>query len=205
MSLLITWLATESERDLLGGDITTDYYQQITIDGTASEAYNVEAMATEHPVEDAADIADHVKPALRHQQFEIVISAHPGPTSAAHADLGEADAPAQRPANVRDTLERLILEGIEVDIESGIGAWESMLLLGLAETRRPETGDGLRATLMAREFRRVSTEEVEAPSPRVERGRSTRDRGEQTGESAETPPVANDDRSWYARLADLFP
>jgi len=125
--------------------------------------------------------------------MDVVVSAHPGPSSAAQADLtgwtGTArDNPASRPAVVRRILERLRDMGIEVDVETGVVAWESMLLLSISESRSADKGDGFRAMLSFREFRRVATEEVEAPSPRVERGRRSRDRGRQP--TREPGPIA---------------
>lgn len=206
MAVTILWLTTESTRQMLGGDTVDARFESMILDGTVSETYDVEALATEHPVEDDVEITDHVKPQLQRISLDIVVSAHPGPSSPAQADLsgwtGTArDNPSYRPQFVRETLRRLIREGVEVDIETGAGAWESMLLVAMSEARSSESGDGLRARVDAREFRRVSTQEVEAPSPRVERGRRSADRGDQDGTEADgTAATGSSSRSTALEL-----
>lgn len=193
MPVTLTWLATATRTEMSGGDTVDATFEKVILDGTVSETYDGEATATEHPIEDGADITDHVRPGLQRLTLDVVVSAHPGPGSPAQADLtgwtGTArDNPAARPAVVRALLARLRDEGTEVDVETGIGAWESMLILTISEARSSERGDGFRATVTFREFRRVSTGEVAAPSPRVERGRRRRDRGDQP--TAEPSPMS---------------
>ena len=183
--ITISWWAVDTLTAPGGGDTLGHVLEVLTLDGTASETYTVEALATEHPVERAADIADHVKPQLRTIQCEVLATAHPGLGGEPGLDSGLDVDPASRPARVRQTLARIIDHAIEVSLETNVGAWESMLLLKAEEQRRAEQGDGYRAVLTFREIRRVSTLEVDAPAPRVERGRRTRDRGRQDGNATD--------------------
>lgn len=85
-----------------------------------------------------------------------------------------------RPAEVVSQLRELMHSGTPVDIlDLRLGDLERWLLVGMS----PEvsTTDSVRFTLAAQELRTAVTEEVEAPSPRVERGRRGRDRGRQRG------------------------
>lgn len=85
-----------------------------------------------------------------------------------------------RPVEVVDQLRELMHAGTPVDIlDLRLGDLEQWLLVGMS----PEvaTTDAVRFTLSARELRTAVTEEVEAPSPRVERGRRGRGRGRQRG------------------------
>lgn len=182
--ITISWLATESRREMSGGDTVDFDYESLLLDGTISEGYDTEATATEHPIEEGADITDHVRPSLKRLTLEVIVTPHVGASLAHIAEPGSTEA-TSRPTTVRETLSTLIANGIEVMIESGILSWESMLLLGMSESRASDGGDGFRATLSAREVRRVATETVEAPSPRVERGRRRGDRGRQTGTESE--------------------
>jgi len=201
--VLLTWIATQEGALPLGGDAVDVAFEQLTLDGSVSERYTDEAVATEHPVEQGAPVTDHVRPALRQVDLEVAVSAHPGPTSAANADLTEIDAPALRPATVRQTLQRLREEAVEIDVETPVGVWESMLLVAVEEERLPESGDGLRARLSFRELRRVATLEVDAPSPRVERGRRASDRGRQPTPTASTEAVP-DPRSDAQQVRDAL-
>ena len=188
----ITWDARVTETRVAGGDeITETAGGNLICDGTAAEQYGSEAMATEHPVEDGAPITDHVRPGLRRLLLDVIVSAHPGPTSTVQGDASfDPDAAASRPAYARETLARLLDEGAEVTVDTPTGSWESMLILRIDEQRSPETGDSYRAQITLREIRRVATIEVEAPAPRVERGRRRADRGDQTaaGESGSAAP-----------------
>jgi hypothetical protein len=148
--VLLTWIATQEGALPLGGDAVDVAFEQLVLDGSVSERYTDEAVATEHPVEQGAPVTDHVRPALRQVDLEVAVSAHPGPTS---------------------------------------------------EERLPESGDGLRARLSFRELRRVATLEVDAPSPRVERGRRASDRGRQPTPTASTEAVP-DPRSHAQQVVD---
>jgi len=213
VSVTISWLTQSSETQPAGGDVIDYAYAAITLDGSASERYVSDASATEHPVELGADISDHVKVGLRQVTIEAVVSAHPGPSSAANVTLDPPygfrdweNAAADRPNSVRQQLEQLKASGTEVEIETPVGLYESMLILGIEESRTADSGDGLRATITAREFRRVATEEVDAPAPRVERGRRTADSGTQEGGAADVPPSTEDrtESAWrgLSRLLD---
>ena len=204
--ILISWISQETTTLAEGGDAMAFEYESLILDGTVSEAYDAEATATEHPVEDGVNITDHVRPGLRRIELDIAVSAHPGPGSEAWQDSwtidGEEDT---RPARVRQRLEDLVLMGMEVSIETEIRAYESMLLLGLSESRSIISGDGLRARLSARELRRVSTEE--APAPRVERGRRRADLGRGDGDATDATASsdARDRASTLAHLRDAAP
>lgn len=190
MPVTITWIAAETATQPEGGDVVDMGFASLVLDGSVSERYVAEASATEHPVESAVDIADHIKVGLRQLTIEAVVSAHPGPSSAANVEMAPDEDPSERPALVRAQLEWLRTTGTEVEIETPVGLYESMLILSVQEERTVDSGDGFRATIAAREFRRVSTEEVDAPSPRVERGRRAADSGRQTP-AAEPQGVVN--------------
>ena len=182
MTCTLSWIASESETLASGGDVVDMAFETLIFDGTASEQYGSEAIATEHPIEDGAAVTDHVRPGLRNVTLDVLVSAHP--TGESFVDPSE---------EARSTLSRLCAEGIEVSVDTAVGSWDSMLLVRIDEQRSGDRGDGYRATLTLREIRRVATSEVEAPAPRVERGRRTTDRGDQTGPSVPatpTPPAA---------------
>ena len=201
---MLSWLSLSGEPDPLGGDAVDYEYESLILDGSTAEGYETEAMATEHSIELSADATDHIKPLLRKISLDVVVSAHPGPSSTAWQDAwaidGEEDT---RPDRVRQTLTRLVQEGVEITVETPTLALESMLLLKIDERRTPDTGDAFRALLTFREIRRVSAEDVDAPSPRVERGRRPADRGRQTGEEGEDGAAVgrgSEDRSWALQL-----
>lgn len=74
----IQWSVTTSQRaDDTGGDTAVMDFHEILIDATVTEATDVSATATEHPVEDGADITDHVHPDLRKITLDCVVTNTP--------------------------------------------------------------------------------------------------------------------------------
>jgi hypothetical protein len=85
-----------------------------------------------------------------------------------------------RPVEVADQLRELMHSGTPVDLlDLRLGDLEGWILVGMS----PEvaTTDSISFTLTAQELRTAVTQEVAAPSPRVERGRNQRQRGRQRG------------------------
>lgn len=163
----------------------------LLLDGAISETYDVEATATEHPVEEGADITDHIRPSLQRVMLDVVHSDYPGP-STAREDIPSRDFEADsesRSQRARATINQLILHGTEVTIETGSHYYESMLLLTASEAVRHDSGDGYHASITAREILRVSTDTIDAPSPRVERARATAAAGATDGDASEGGPI----------------
>lgn len=111
-----------------------------------------------------------------------------------------------RPVEVRDQLQALMHGGTPVDILGlRLGDLERWLLVGMS----PEVAatDSIRFTLTAQELRTAVTEEVEAPSPRVERGRRGRQRGRQrgSGDGDGQTRRRSSARSIYDQLAEAGP
>jgi len=183
MSVTIAWMPSSSAQLPAGGDAEDVALEFLAFDGTATDTYDVEATATEHPIEEGADITDHVRPMPPRITMDVLMSKHP------HPDAADADDD-NRAETARATIRRLITEGIEVEITTDVGAWSNMLLLTCSESRAAESGDGFRAQITAREIRRVSVQTVTAPSPRVERARRRTDRGQTSGDAVETPPTS---------------
>jgi hypothetical protein len=184
MAVTIAWTPASSPQAPAGGDVEDVAVEFLAFDGTATDTYDVEATATEHPIETGADITDHVRPMPARITLDVIMTKTP------HPDVADAD-DEHRAETARATVRRLISEGVEVEVTTDVGAWASMLLLTCSESRTADSGAGFRAQITAREIRRVAVQTITAPSPRVERARRRGDRGTQTGEAADpAAPVA---------------
>lgn len=200
-----SWLTTETRTLLAGGDETESLYDMLTFDGTANESYEGESLATEHPVEEGTDITDHIRAGNQRVTLEVLMSAHPGPAAQGQTTLGGFNPSESRVEAARAAIERLRRQGTIVAIDTPVGSWDSMVILSVVEAVEPSTGDGYRATIITREFRQVTTSEITAPSPRVERGRRRGDRGRQPGDGTDTDAVSStpaDRASALARIVD---
>ena len=107
MPVTLTWLGTETRTLMAGGDETEVTYEQVILDGTASETYDGESTATEHPVEDGADITDHVRPGLkrcsgasrnRRRGWSPWLAAYSSATWQGRPGIGGAHSPQSLPA-----------------------------------------------------------------------------------------------------------
>jgi hypothetical protein len=163
----------------LGGDLPTFGFSDLYLDGTLTENYDVSAMISAHPIESSADISDHTRPELRRFQLECVVSENP------YDPLIIALGGSNRVNSVFDTLDFLIRNGIDVDVETDRGLFESFLIESRSEQRDSSTGDGSRFTLTFQKLEIAELAEVEAPSPRVERARRRQDRGRQSPENTD--------------------
>lgn len=196
--ITIYWM-THSRRQLPeGGDEANHSFEELLIEGHPTEGYTVSAEATEHAIERAANVADHVVPQARELELECVVPRHIW-DERIEFDPDHSNTTIQQ-------VDELILGGIPVDIETQRGTFENFLLLSRSEERTIDTGDAARFTLSARELFIADLEEVAAPSPRVERARPRTDRGNQG--AAPAAPVTADPanlqsaaRSIYEQLA----
>jgi hypothetical protein len=217
----IQWEVDETQRDPdVGGDTLAVTFSELLIDATISETTDISAEATEHPVEEGIDITDHIKPNLLSMQLECIVTNTPAyarliegaewatnelilpnQRSGVGARVLTFPTPIDRPVEVVDKLQELIMKGIRVDIlDLRLGDVEGWLLIAMS----PEVNrtDSVRFLLTARQIRTAITEEVEAPSPRVERARRNQDRGRQNGSGENDTERNRVDASTLRNLAD---
>ncbi len=199
--ITIYWM-TQSRRQLPeGGDETHNEFEELLVEGYPRESYTTRAEMTEHPIEQSADISDHTIPKPRELELECVIGGH------IFSDRIEFDP--DRPNTVVQQIDELILSGTPVDIETQRGLFENFQLLERTEERTIEVGDAARFVLRAKELFIATLEQVEAPSPQVERARPRRDAGRQnttaTNEqvTADRSPASREQvRTGLAAIAD---
>ena len=85
-----------------------------------------------------------------------------------------------RVGSVIEQLDELITNGIDVDLQTDRGFFERFLIQSRSEVRDQTTGDGATFNLEFQKIRVAETQEVDAPSPRIERARSRATRGRQS-------------------------
>jgi hypothetical protein len=169
--ITIKWDTIEVKTAEDGGDTVNTTVGSVTIDGAESEQYARSADISQHAIERGSDIADHVRPGNLRMSFDCRISRDPDTT--------------------RESLTYLISNGILCDIETDIAQYLDVVLIGFEEERNYRTGEILKAILTAQQIRRVESDEVDAPSPLVERGRRRSSAGAQSTATATTAAEAD--------------
>jgi len=179
--------------------------QSILFDATVRDSHESSATITEHPVEEGADIADHIRPDLDRVSLQVVVSNTPVVSPSDHSDgltgsqrpvdllgpNGEVlaaanvlvfDGPLTRVRSVYEELLDLMRSGTTVNAITSLREYESMGLTRVSPIREAKTGDALIATVDLKQVRVVSSEIVAAPEPREPRGNESSERGRENTE-----------------------
>jgi hypothetical protein len=200
--ITVTWSETSTTTAAAGGDTVTSLPGVLELDILEQETFEGTATVTEHAVEEGAAITDHQVPNLDRVRFDVVVS--DSPISVRQGLLGTTYGSLPGGATVLvgpnllkssvvfDTLQRLLREGIEVDIiglQQDIQGW---LITSVTTDRRVDTSGALVASIVAQEVVEAKLVEVAAPSPRVERVRPSSNTGQQATQVAGDSVVSSD-------------
>jgi hypothetical protein len=192
--------------------------QLMRFDAVTRQAHESTARPTDHPIEEGADVSDHIQPGLDSLSMEVVVSNEPISDPETQMDgavgtvrsvevpsslnLGPLAIPLtqtvsvfafsqefDRVRTVYDLLRELKANGTRIDIHTTLRDYTDMVLTRVAPVRQASTGDALFATVDAREISVVSSETVSVPEPEETRGETNRNRGRQN--TAESSNVDN--------------
>jgi hypothetical protein len=170
-------------------------FGSLEIDGNIVERRETSANIPEYPVEDGIAISDHASPNLDIVSLDCIVTNHPyrsigskkGFWTVTSDKVSVYDFPIEtdRPQEVWDQLHNLCRSGVPVSIiGSRFGGIEDFLIKSISF---PIVNDNaVEFNMVVQELRKVTTETVSAPEPRVERGRVQRDNGRQTPEEDPT-------------------
>jgi hypothetical protein len=200
------WIENETAQLPDGGDRETSVVGMLSLDIVEQDTYDVETTITAHAVEEGVAISDHIIPQQDRVTVTAIVSGRQSTTRLLEgakagtfqlADGSEATgiivpAGTDRRGDVHTTLRRLCREGIEVDVEGLRRPIEGWLIERLSSPRSIENAGVLVCDMTLVEVRFADVEEVDAPSPRVERGRRRQDRGRQSTDGDEDGSASND-------------
>jgi hypothetical protein len=197
--ITITWTEQTTRQLPEGGDRLEQTPGELLLDSLDSETYESSAIATKHAVEDGSTINDHVILEPDIDQFDVVVSGRHSTTlfgaERSSVIIGDREISgvippedSDRPKEVLDGLIRLkknkqlvSIDGLQIPVEDWI-------ITKVSAPRSIESAGILVASVSIQEYTTVAFEEVDAPSPRVERGRRHRNNGNanQTDKSGDT-------------------
>lgn len=189
--LRITWTAEQTRTLPEGGDRLEQESGELLLDILTSEALDSTAAATKHAVEEGAPVNDYVILEQDTMQFDAVISRRPANTRlvpgsqrgtttlADDTEVAGIVLPdgVDRPVDVLDQLITLKNNKQLVDVDGLQRTIEGWVILGVSAPRSVDTAGTLTVSVSMQDFKTVSLEEIDTPSPRVERGRSSSDQG----------------------------
>lgn len=183
-------------------------FQLISFDAVVRDSHESTATVTEHPVEQGANISDHVRPDLDRVVLEAIVSNTPITQPVSQADgatgapgdvdlinrdgdtIGAArvllfDGEFDRVRSVYDELRRLKDTGTVVDIITSLREYDSMIIRAVNPQRDASSGSLLRIQIEATQIRIVESEIVEAPVPDENQRNRGRQEEEETDEETE--------------------
>lgn len=198
--LTISWTRETTERQPEGGDISGYTFDQLQLDIVETDSYEAATTYTSHTVESGIPVADNATPEADRYSATVYISERPATlglvdgTTMAPTDIGGGRSvqfvtPPDGTTRTADALERLLSlmrEATLVTVEGGRRTIEDWVIDSISTPRTIEDAGALIATITFREWRVATLEDVDAPSPRVERGRRRTNRGNQTTTSSTT-------------------
>lgn len=204
--ITIWWSESDTRALPEGGDATSMTVSRLDLDIVESDSYTVESIVTAHAVESGVQITDHVMSQQDRAVFTVVVSSRQSSTSFVEntrfgtVDIGGGNEAlglivpegTNRVGDVHDILRRLCRDGIEIDVDGLRRPIEGWLIESCSSPRSVDTAGTLVCEMAIVEVRYAETEEVDAPSPRVERGRRRRDQGRQPTEETSNETMSNE-------------
>ena len=217
MSLTIYWSETTEWRNPYGGDTEELTIGQLDLDIIESDSYDISANVTAHAMEAGVPVTDHIRPEQDRASCTVNVSGRQHTTTfvegATHGTVeleggGElvgivVPEDTDRIGDCLTSLRRLCREGIEVDVDGLQRPIEGWAIERVSAPRTLETAGLLVCDIAFVELRFAELEEVDAPSPRVERGRRRRDQGRANGENGGDADVSNDPTDRESSTATL--
>jgi hypothetical protein len=202
----LRWLEQEARELPEGGDAFDFDFGQLQLDIAESDSYEVTSLITAHSVENHEQITDHQVPQLDKASVEILLSESPSDrtigegTSYAEIRLASGTTASvitvpegvTRGVDAFDTLRRLCREGINVDVEGLRRPLEGWLLEAVSSPRDVPRAGVLSCTISFIEVSVATATTVDAPSPRVERGRRGQSRGRVAPVPTQPTPAVED-------------
>lgn len=186
----VTWLLDDGQE------------QSILFDATVRDSHESSATITEHPVDEGANISDHIRPDLDQVTLQVVVSNTPivspidhndgvvgtqqqvelGSGAMASANVLVFDGAVTRVRSVYEALLDLKNSGTLVNVLTSLREYESMGIKRISPIREAKSGNSLVATVEFKQIRVVSSEIVPSPEPRQTRGNTEQDRGRDNAE-----------------------
>jgi hypothetical protein len=162
----------------------TDGVQVITFDAVPSVGDDMSVTVTDHPVEDGADISDHIRDTPDKLTLDAIVSRTPiefGPLLLLEDSW--------RHETAWDLLSSWLKAHVLLFVSVGATTYDNMAIESLTRSRTADVGEALQVSIKLKEIIKVVASEVAAPSrPAGQEGVSS-DKGKVSATPA--PPSAS--------------
>jgi hypothetical protein len=141
----------------------------VQFDCMLSETHSDEATVTDHPVEEGANISDHIRKGPASLELNGIVTNTPivylASLQAISPIEGDLTPVQDRAELAYAELRRIMEDGETVDVVTSFRNYENMALTGMSVTRDAATGQVLNCSLSLREITVAVTQTVKAPAP----------------------------------------
>lgn len=160
----------------------------IELDATLSEIYRGDATVTDHPVEEGADITDHIRRQPERVDIEAQVSNYPilALASLRAEPIQPGGDPRRRAEEAFEFLRGIKDAGLLVDLSTTLADYQNFAMVSLGVTRDKDTRNIVALSMSFREVQIALTETVDAPATAEpeRRGRTAKGKKPKT-----TPPA----------------
>lgn len=187
--ITITWNRERTITTPEGGDEIFEDRGELSFDILETGTYDVSAAVTSLVVEAGAPITDHIRPNQDRETLQVVISDSPLliSSTASYSDVSlpsggvasvlSYSGSETRTAGAFEKLRALCRDGVLVDVEGGRRIIEGWAIESISAPWEVDSAGALVCTVSLVEIQTAEFEEVDVPSPRVERGRRSSEQG----------------------------
>jgi len=162
--------------------IQDDNTQVLEFDATLSETHIGNAMTTDHPVEDGADMTDHIQRVPEELQLVGIVSDTPVLFLAsvrAKPSVPGGDT-RNRAQDAYGFVKRIKDAGKLVQVSTTLRDYANMAITGMSTIRDKDTSRIVEMAISLREILIATTEQVAAPEPETKQRRKKTKQGKKT-------------------------
>lgn len=152
------------------GQTGGSFIGNVILDATTSEVHRKTNSITDHPVEDGANISDHIRRMPAEIDIVGIVSDFPVYWLAGFLAPSPVTTDVTRGGHDRSKkayieLSRIMDEGELVDVVTTFKAYYDMAITGITVPKDASSGNDARFTISLKEIVKVTTKEVAAPVP----------------------------------------
>lgn len=180
----------------------------LTLDASLEETHTSASEVTEHPVEEGANISDHIRPLPDTLEINGVVTNHPLfllPSISAPSPIqGDNQSQSDRVKAAYDKLQEIQKAGELVKVITSLREYDNMAITGFAVIRNAANGNVLNATISLTEIITAKVETTEAPVPVNKTAAKTTDQGKKNTKAADDAVTNETNKSLAATGFDAI-
>ena len=176
-------------------------FEAMFFDAIVSQTHTNTVTVTNHPVEDGADIADHLRSQPDELSVAVIVSNNPILVLAsirAQPISGFGD-PSSRAEDAHEFIRNLMRDKELVNFSTTLRDYQNMAITSMTVDRDATTGNMVQLNLSLREIIIATTENVDLPEPVAATRNASSNLGKKT-KPPTAPPVATKARSILSRI-----